>query len=141
MNTYTNWRDYAQRFRDLLSTGGHLRLRGKTLHVELKPLPQPRYQEAAQTFVQKLKGLIPTTFGIGPFRINLQELRRGLGCQPSIRVHLRLSAAVSLPGAGTRFGHTGGCRSGKEMCKMPDLDSTGSSRPDQVPSPSDTQLS
>ena len=62
--------NYTQRFRDLLNVGGWIHLRGKTLYVQLKPLPQPRYQEAAEAFVEKLQRLSPQTFGIGPYRIH-----------------------------------------------------------------------
>lgn len=69
MNVYTNWRDHTQRLRDLLNVGGHLRLKGSTLHVQLKPMPKPRYQRAAEAFVERIERLRPTTFGIGPFPI------------------------------------------------------------------------
>lgn len=69
MNHYSNWRDYTQRFRDLLQVGGHLRLKGNTLHIELKPMSQPRYQRAAEAFVERIAKLQPLTFGIGPYRI------------------------------------------------------------------------
>ena len=69
MGAYSDWRDYTQRFRDLLRVGGHLRLKGKVLHVELKPMQQPRYQQAAQLFVEKIQRLSPATFGIGPYVI------------------------------------------------------------------------
>lgn len=70
MGTYTDWRDYTQRFRDLLRVGGYLRLNGKVLYVELKPLQQHRYQLAAEAFVKKIQQLSPTTFGIGPYSIH-----------------------------------------------------------------------
>ena len=69
MGVYPNWRDYTQRFRDLLRVGGYLQLKGKVLHVELKAMQQPRYQEAAEAFAKKIHKLSPATFGIGPFSI------------------------------------------------------------------------
>ncbi|MBA7646540.1 hypothetical protein ES703_54304 [subsurface metagenome] len=69
MSVYSDWRDYTQRFRDLLNVGGTLQLKGKTLYVELKPMHQSRYQKAAELFVQKIKDLSPMTFGIGPYPI------------------------------------------------------------------------
>jgi len=69
MGVYWDWRDYTQRFRDLLTVGGYLHLKGKVLHVELKSMQQPRYQQAAQAFVHKIQRLSPVTFGIGPYAI------------------------------------------------------------------------
>lgn len=69
MAVYPNWRDYTQRFRDLLNVGGVLKLRGNILYVELKPMPQPKYQKAAEEFVERIHRLIPTTFGLGPYTI------------------------------------------------------------------------
>ena len=69
MGVYPDWRDYTQRFRDLLRLGGHLRLVGKVLHVELKPMQQPRYQQAAEAYVEKIQRLSPETFGLGPYSI------------------------------------------------------------------------
>ena len=69
MNAYPNWRDYTQRFRDLLNVGGVLRLKRNTLHVELKPMPKPQYQKCAEKFVERIGHLTPMTFGIGPYPI------------------------------------------------------------------------
>jgi len=69
MSVYPNWRDYTQRFRDLLNVGGQLQLRGETLHVELHSMQQPRYQQAAEAFMKKTQRLSPKTFGIGPYPI------------------------------------------------------------------------
>ena len=67
MTVYPDWRDYTQRFRDLLQVGGVLQLKGRTLHVRLREMPQPRYQHAAEALVRKLQKLHPTTLGIGPY--------------------------------------------------------------------------
>ena len=67
MTVYPDWRDYTQRFRDLLQVGGTLQLKGRTLHVRLREMPQPRYQRAAEALVRKLQKLHPTTLGIGPY--------------------------------------------------------------------------
>ena len=67
MTVYPDWRDYTQRFRDLLQVGGVLQLKGRTLHVRLREMPQPRYQRAAEALVRKLQKLHPTTLGIGPY--------------------------------------------------------------------------
>jgi hypothetical protein len=69
MTVYPDWRDYTQRFRDLLRVGGVLQLKGRTLHVRLKEMPQPRYQHSAEAFVAKLRRLRPTTLGMGPYAI------------------------------------------------------------------------
>ena len=69
MTVYPDWRDYTQRFRDLLQVGGVLQLKGRTLHVRLREMPQPRYQHAAEALVRKLQKLHPTTLGIGPYPI------------------------------------------------------------------------
>ena len=69
MSVYPDWRDYTQRFRDLLKVGGVLQLKGRTLHVRLKEMPQPRYQRAAEAFVHRLNKLRPMTLGIGPYGI------------------------------------------------------------------------
>jgi hypothetical protein len=44
-----------------------LQLKGRTLHVRLREMPQPRYQHAAEALVRKLQKLRPTTLGIGPY--------------------------------------------------------------------------
>lgn len=69
MTVYPDWRDYTQRFRDLLQVGGVLQLKGRALHVRLREMPQPRYQHAAEALVSKLQKLHPTTLGIGPYPI------------------------------------------------------------------------
>ncbi|MDA0840914.1 MAG: hypothetical protein O2857_24350 [Planctomycetota bacterium] len=69
MSVYPNWRDYTERFRDLLNVGGGLTLSGKTLCVELNPMAQPRHQESAEASVKKILRLSPQTFGIGPYGI------------------------------------------------------------------------
>lgn len=69
MGVYSDWRDYTQRFRDLLRVGGHLRLKGGVLHVQLKPMQQPRYQQAAEAFAEKIQRLSPSTFSVGPYPI------------------------------------------------------------------------
>ena len=69
MAVYPNWRDYTQRFRDLLNVGGVLKLRGSILDVELKQMSQPKYQKAAEDFIERIHRLSPTTFGIGPYPI------------------------------------------------------------------------
>lgn len=71
MTVYPDWRDYTQRFRDLLQVGGVLQLKGQTLHVRLKKMPQPRYQHAAEAFIQRLQKLKPMTLGIGPYAIKI----------------------------------------------------------------------
>ena len=63
MTVYSDWRDHTQRFRDFLNLGGVLRLQGNTLHVTLKTMQQPRYQEAAEAFVERIDRLSPVTFG------------------------------------------------------------------------------
>ena len=75
MTVYPNWRDHTQRFRDLLNLGGVLRLKGNTLHVTLKTMQQPRYQEAAEAFVAKIDRLSPVTFGgtAHPIRFTFRE--------------------------------------------------------------------
>ena len=69
MTVYPDWRDYTQRFRDLLQVGGIMQLKGRTLHVRLREMSQPRYQRAVEALVCKLQKLHPTTFGIGPYPI------------------------------------------------------------------------
>jgi hypothetical protein len=69
MSVYPNWRDYTERFRDLLDLGGRVQLKRQSLHVELKKMPQPRHQNAAESFIDKIKKMTPETFGIGPFKI------------------------------------------------------------------------
>ena len=69
MTVYPDWRDYTQRFRDLLQVGGVLQLKGRTLHVRLKQMPQPRYQRSAEAFLTKLHKLHPMTLGIGPYAV------------------------------------------------------------------------
>jgi len=69
MTVYPDWRDYTQRFRDLLEVGGVLQLKEKTLHVRLGEMQQPRYQHAAEALVRKIEKLHPTTLGIGPYPI------------------------------------------------------------------------
>ena len=71
MTVYPDWRDYTQRFRDLLQVGGVLQMKGQTLHVRLKKMPQPRYQHAAEAFIQRLQKLKPMTLGIGPYAIKI----------------------------------------------------------------------
>ena len=63
MAVYPYWRDHTQRFRDFLNLGGVLQLKGNTLHVTLKTMQPPRYQEAAEAFVAKIDRLSPVTFG------------------------------------------------------------------------------
>ena len=75
MTVYPNWRDYSQRFRDLLNLGGVLRLKGNTLQVTLKTMQQQRYQEAAEAFVAKIDRLSPVTFGgaVHPIRFTFRD--------------------------------------------------------------------
>jgi len=62
-----DWRDYTQRFRDLLQVGRIMQLKGRTLHVRLRQMSQPRYQRPPKALVCKLQKFHPTTFGIGPY--------------------------------------------------------------------------
>ncbi len=78
MTVYPDWRDYTQRFRDLLQVGGILQLKGRTLHVRLREMPQPRYQRAAEALVRKLQNLRPTSLGIGPYPLKF-SFGKGVG--------------------------------------------------------------
>lgn len=69
MSIYPDWRDYTERFRDLLNVGGWLRLEGNVLVVELNTMGQPRFQRAAEAFVGRIHRLQPKAFGPGAYRL------------------------------------------------------------------------